>query len=527
MIPAESSPPDATGGTSFADPLLVADRVTKAYGRFVALRDFSLTAHAGEVVALLGANGAGKSTFIKIISGVETMTSGTIRIGDHGAETKIAGPASAARLGIGVVHQELALLGNLTAAENVALGLTQQGLLSGTARRSIRARYEELARLLPGAPAADTRLETLSLFHWQLVAIIRAIAFDARVLVLDEPTSSLNTTERVALHTLIRSLAEQGMTVVYVTHFLDDALDVADRVLVLRDGSTVYEAPAAHTTVETLLEHMTGDASAATAGRTAPRAVANAEAPPRLGVEGLKAAGIGPVSFHVQPGECLGLYGLEGCGATNLVQALYGLIPSSGRMIVNDSPVSRGTRNRILRGIGLATSDRRHSLIADWSVADNVALPTYAKKSLLATPQVSRAGDAARTSIRDFGIKASPGQRVRALSGGNQQKMLLARWAPLAEQVLLLDEPTRGVDVRGRSVLHDHIRELVDDGRSVIAFSTDPEEIVSLADRVLILAQGQIIDQLVGDQITVDRLESSTRVWSHPTSDLNTLENHA
>lgn len=491
-------------------PALAVSAVTKSYGRFTALSDLSLTVDRGEIVAMIGANGAGKSTFIKIISGVERRSGGTIDIGDQ-TDVEFRGPADAAACGIGVVHQELPLLPNLTAAENVALGLTRQSLVGRGRTRALNRRYDEVAAMLPGAPPATARLDALSLFHWQLVAIIRAIASNAEVLVLDEPTSSLNTTERGALHELLHSLAAEGMAIVYVTHFLDDALEVADRVLVLKDGATVFEGPARDQSAAGLLEHMSGERltrpSRADVSETASEVV--------LRVDDLTAVGLGPISLVARRGECVGLYGLEGCGASALLEALFGLVSGRGAVLVDEGVVGRGPRRRILRGVGLVTSERRRTVFPEWTVAENYILPHYTRAAFLSVPRFAATQRAAARGIESFSIKAAPSQRARTLSGGNQQKMLVARWATIADRVLLMDQPTHGVDVRGRMAIHEKTRAMVREGRAVVAFSTDPEEIVAIADRVLVMAQGVVIAELTGPDIAVDRLEEITRVRSH------------
>ncbi|MEV7398633.1 sugar ABC transporter ATP-binding protein [Aeromicrobium sp. NPDC092404] len=490
--------------------------LTMSYPGMRALSDFDLDLHPGEIHGVVGANGAGKSTLIKILSGLLTPTGGSIAVAGEDVVIRNAGLAQ--RLGISVVHQELPLLPNLTAAQNIAVGREEGRLLSPASRRSDRLDYRRAARDFPGAPSATSRLEDESLFAWQVVAIMRAMASKARVLILDEPTSSLTLDERHALHVRLRAVAAQGIAVLYVSHFLDDILEVASVVSVLRDGRLVHRGPCAALDEDALLSHMTSgtaraaavqacgdvDDSPAALGRTgAGGLVLNRVETGRTTIDG---------TLNVAPGEIVGLYGLEDSGARDLVEAIFGLRRRSGSISWDGAELPGTPRDSIRRGVALATGDRKRAAIGEWTVEANHVLPQLSVMPLLAR-RPSRSGRAETVrSIDAFAVKGTPGQKMAMLSGGNQQKILLARWITTATgSCLLLDEPTHGVDVSGRLAIHEQLRAFAARGGSVLLHSTDPEEIVALCHRAVPFASGRPLRELSRDELTIDRLEHMVR----------------
>lgn len=496
--------PDAPTGTE----LLTVRGMTKIYPGVRALDDFDLFLRPGEVHGLAGVNGAGKSTVIKVLSGVERPSAGTIEVAGHG-EVEIDSPRAARRFGIGTVHQEIPLLPNLTAAENVVLGVEGRGILRRSRRRQAVARYREVAARFRGAPDPGVPLGELGLYAWQVVAIVRAVAQEARVLVLDEPTSSLSTAEREALHGLMEDLVATGIAVLYVSHFLDDILQFADRVSVLRDGHLVHRGPTAGLTAPQLLAEMTGGAEVTVNARTADRS--SASGVPTLEVEELSAGRLQPVSFSVGEGERLGLYGLEDSGARDALEAIFGLRPRRGTVRFRGTEVTGGPRGAVDAGIAMVSGDRKRTMLPDWSVEGNHALPALARRPLSAPLSRRGARTSTATTIEALQVKAIPAQRMGSLSGGNQQKVLLGRWLGRTESCLLLDEPTRGVDLDGRAAIHRELLGLGSEGMSLLISSTDPEEIIELCDRVLVFADGKVVADLDRDGVSTEQLEQVTR----------------
>lgn len=499
-------------------PVLSTRGLTKDYPGMRALDDFDIDLAPGEIHGVVGANGAGKSTLIKILCGLQAPSAGSVSIA--GEKVTLRNATAAQRLGISVVHQELPLLPNLTAAQNTAVGREPGGLLMPARQRQVRRDYRRIAQGFPGAPAPARHLEGEGLYAWQVVAIIRAMAADARVLVLDEPTSSLTVEERNALHVRVRDLAAKGLAVLYVSHFLDDILDVATVVSVLRDGRLVHRGPTAELDEDALLAYMTsGTGSVAAVDAPArPAAAAREEArltdgaPEGLVIERLRTGNVSLPALTVQPGEIVGLYGLEDSGARAVVEAVFGLRPRSGSISWAGTRLKASTRDTIRRGVALVTGDRKRAGIGQWSVEMNHALPRLSRLSLLApTPRRTMRRET-WASIRGFGVKGTPSQRMGMLSGGNQQKLLLARWVDTAPLMcLLLDEPTHGVDVAGRRSIYHQLRQFADRGNVVLLHSTDPEEVVELCDRVVPFANGRPLTPLDRHGLTIDRLEHSVR----------------
>lgn len=488
------------------DVVLRASGLSKTYPPAIhALDAVSVDLHAGEIRGLLGANGAGKSSLIKIVSGVEKPSSGTIWIKGVG-DVVFEGPSDALNAGIGVVHQELPLFPNLTTAENVALGQQAGGFLGRRRRREVNEAYERIAAGFPGAPAADTMLEHVGLQGWQLTAIIRARMTNAQVLILDEPTSSLNPDERRVLHKNLKELARNGTAILYVSHFLDDVLDVCDAVTVLRDGKVVMSRATSGLSEEQLLEAMIG-------GRTeqSGRRAAFAGREEGLSIRDLRAGGLGPIDLDVPLGSCVGLYGLEGAGSADVVRVVYGLMPGSGRFSWRGRPLAGDSRARIEQGLGFVSGDRPRTLIGDWSLAMNYGLIDVGSRPWIST--LDRGGERAKAiaSIRNLEIKGTADQPLRTLSGGNQQKVALGRWLDRKGICILADEPTRGVDVRGRAAIHEALLTLCAAGNSVLVRSTDPEELVELCDRVFVMVDGQVTRELTGGDLTTEEIEAATR----------------
>ena len=352
-------------------------------------------------------------------------------------------------------------------------------------------------------------LEHVGLQAWQLTAIIRARMTHARVLILDEPTSSLNPEERRVLHRNLKEVARDGTAILYVSHFLDDVLDVCDVVTVLRDAKVVMSRKTADLSEEQLLYAMVGEE--ATQGRRHAAPLVPGGDTAGLSIRGLAVDDVGPVDIDVPIGSCVGLYGLEDAGCAEVLQVAYGLMKGSGSVSWRGRPVTGDTRARIEQGLGFVSGDRPRTLVPHWSVAMNYSLIDIGSRPWLSG--LDRGGERARAaaSIRALDIKATADQPLGTLSGGNQQKVALGRWLDRKGICILADEPTRGVDVRGRAAIHAALVAQCAAGNAVLVRSTDPEELVELCDRVIVMVGGRITRELVGDSLTTEQIEAATR----------------
>jgi ABC-type sugar transport system ATPase subunit len=461
----------------------------KSFPGVRALRGVDLELHRGEVLALVGENGAGKSTLIKILGGAHRPDAGSLWIA--GREEAIATPADAQRAGIAVIYQELNLVPELSAAENIFLG--QERTRGGFIRRGdevLRAR--EIFQRLGVAIDPRVRPSRLSAAEQQVVEIARALATEARVIIMDEPSATLTPQEVEKLFQVVRELTGQGIGVIYVSHRLDEIFQIADRVLVLRDGSRVGEAAIGEVSRRRLIEMMVG------------RSIENefpARRPflgeERLVVDGLRRGdAVRGVSFAVRRGEVLGLTGLVGAGRTETARLIAGAdrrdagsVRLDGRTLAASSP-----RQAIRDGICLLTEDRKgEGLVPGLSVRENFGLPNLGRLSRLGFVRRSEERRALARFAAALGIKA-PSMEAPAwsLSGGNQQKLVLARWLERDCEVLLLDEPTRGIDVGAKYEIYVLIDELAARGKAILLISSELPEVLALSDRVLVMHEGRI-----------------------------------
>jgi len=499
-------------------PILQFDAVVKTYPPNIrALRGVTLGIRAGEVTALLGANGAGKSTLARIVTGVEQPTSGSLLI--DGKPVRLWRPSDANRMGIAAVHQELPLLPNLTAVENTTLGQTSQRFFAIWTATAARRRYIELARGIPNAPPPDVLVGTLSVAQRQKVAFIRALSTSPRALVVDEGTSSLSIEERQEMQAVLHRLAaERRLAVIYITHFIADALAGSDRIVALRDGALMLDKPSSQTRYADVLEILGGGPR--NVGQHArPEAMMTAQpaAGARLDVEGLNCEGVAAMSFSVNAGECVGLYGPPGCGANETLRAIAGLAPHQGSLRWNGAELQgMATPKRVRRNVVYCNGDRAKNLVLQWTVGRNIGLLYLFRQPLLALAARRSAQARARAIVRDFGVVGNADEPIRNLSGGNQQKVAVARAVSVGTPMLLIgDDPTRGVDIVGRSHIHALVREATAKGAAILLYSTDPEELVTLCDRVLVLRDGTIIQQLQRPNVSVSALEGEVQGGRH------------
>jgi ABC-type sugar transport system ATPase subunit len=488
------------------EPFVVVKGLVKRYPGVLALDHANGIVVPGAVVGLLGKNGAGKSTLIKILAGVVQPDEGEIFI--DGERVRLTGPLDATRRGLAFVHQELTDVPNLTVAENIELGLGYPKVArTFVQRRALRRKAAEVLERLGADIDPRRKLGALSIADRRLTVIARGLAADARLLVLDEPTASLTDEEIVHLHDVIRTLRGQGVATIYVTHRLQEVFDVTDDVAVMRDGKMVFEAPTASVSRSQLIEHITGTGEIATTGRWRGPAAGAEEL---LRVEGLTRAGIvEDASFTLRAGDVLGIAGLVGAGRTELVRMIFGADPSSaGRVLVRGAPVRlRGPRDGIRSGIVLLPEDRRHQgTVATFSVRKNVTLPTLARyraAPLLPFPSPRRERATAHELVERLAIKLrDPESPIRSLSGGNQQKVVLAKWLESKAEIFIFDEPTHGIDVGSKEEVYALLHELADAGKGVIFISSEFPELVGTCNRVLVMREGRLVGEFEGDAVT-------------------------
>jgi ABC-type sugar transport system ATPase subunit len=488
-------------------PILEAHQIRKRYPGVQALDGVDFQLAAGEVRALIGKNGAGKSTFVKILSGATLADSGTLAV--QGRPITIRSPSDAFAAGIATVYQEMSLVMGLSVAENILLGRWPRsgrwGVQTIDTRRTIAEAREALdlmgVDLNPRLP-----VRRLSVPQRQMVEIAKAVSFKPKVLILDEPTSSLPAHEVDALLALVRRLAERGVAVIYVSHRLQELPRVADSLTVFRDGRQVGTVPMSEASPERIVQMMIGaewKRSSAT-----PRGSTGAV---RLSVRNaVRSRFIRDISFDLHEGEVLGIAGLLGSGRTELLRAIFGLDRlDSGSIVVNGGVVPRPTPIRMKSlGVGMTPEDRKgQGIVAALSVAKNLTLTSLDRVSRgrVISPRAERdlaGGMVKALSIRTPGI----GVLARALSGGNQQKLVIGKWLNSQVQVLLMDEPTRGIDIEAKNQVYGLVRDLAGRGISIIFVSSEIDEVLEVSDRVLVINQGRITADLPIAQATLEKV---------------------
>ncbi|WP_022877450.1 sugar ABC transporter ATP-binding protein [Microbacterium sp. B19] len=474
-----------------------------------ALDGVDFTLYPGEVHSLMGENGAGKSTLIKALTGVYGIDSGTIRV--QGEERLFRSTADAQAAGIATVYQEVNLCQNLSVGENVMLGneIRRAGLVDWRATHAAAAKA--LAEL---GLNIDTRsiLASHSIAVQQLVAISRAMVVDTTVLVLDEPTSSLDRGEVEQLFDVIRDLRDRGVAILFVSHFLDQIYEISDRLTVLRNGTLVGEYPIAELGREQLVAKMIGrelgelDAISASAERVIDRS----GTPVLKAVSLARKNALEPVDLEVFPGEIVGLAGLLGSGRTELARLIAGADRADqGQVDVGGSPSRLGSpRHALDRGIAFSSEDRRaEGIVGDLTVAENIILGVQARRGALRKLGAAEVQAIVDEYITALGVRpANPNALIRNLSGGNQQKVLLARWLATAPELLILDEPTRGIDVGAKADIQRKVAELAQKGLSVVFISSELEEVLRIAQRVAVLRDRRKIGELATQDVDLDGL---------------------
>lgn len=470
--------------------------IRKSFGSIPVLKRVQFHLKRGEVHALMGGNGAGKSTLMKILTGVYTKDSGTIQI--DGQPVELHDTTAAERAGIAMIFQEFSLIPTLTVAQNI--WLHREPRYAGTPFIN-NAEMVRQSRLLLNELGVEIDPETLvgslSVGLCQIVEIAKALSKNARILVMDEPTSSLSEQETEALFDLVRKLKASGITIVYISHRMAEILTICDRVTVMRDGETVMTEDCAGLTVEQIVDAMLGAGNAASF-EWHDRGDRPASAP-ILSVRGLRLESrVHDVSFDVLPGEIVGLAGLMGSGRTEIAETIFGRrAPVSGEVIFDGAPV-RNQADAIDRGIALVPEDRRKmGLVLDHSVRDNILLPNLARFTRHFFVRDAEALKTVTRTIRDLSIKTDgPDKLARLLSGGNQQKIVLGKWLARDPRLLILDEPTIGVDIGAKSEIVETVRRMADAGMAVLVISSELEELMAISDRILVLHGGRIAQEM-------------------------------
>jgi rhamnose transport system ATP-binding protein len=484
-----------------AEPVLTLTRLRKEFGATRALADASLDLYSGEVTALIGENGAGKSTLVKVLAGLHRPDAGEIRL--DGRIVHLESPAVARELGISVVHQESVLFDNLSVAENILIDArpTRRGLISW---REMRRRAQLLLEPLEATFDPDQPVGELSIAQKHLVQIARGLNHAARIMVMDEPTAALSHGEAEHLRLIVQRLRSSGTAVLFISHRLEEILAIADRYAVFRDGRAVGAGMIADTTTEALLQLMVGREIEPDFAATSPGPEAGAAA---LRVEHLSRANeFHDVSFDVRNGEILGVYGLVGAGRSEVMQCLFGLTRSDSGQV---SPATaRSPEHAVQLGLAYLPENRQsEGVILPFSIASNLALANLAALSSFGLFSRARAGDLANHWIGKLQIRAtSPDQRAEELSGGNQQKVVLAKWLATHPKVLILDEPTKGIDAGAKAAVHRLIRDLAAQGLAIILVSSELPEVLALSARMMVMRRGRVCATFTRAEASAEKL---------------------
>ena len=489
-----------------SDSLLEVQEITKTFPGVRALDRVSFELREGEVHALVGENGAGKSTLMHVLGGVYPADSGRILMDGH--EVKFADTRSAALHGISVVFQELSLSENLSIAENIFAN-RQPTMFGGFVDwDELYSQAGGILNLFKWDIAPETPVGELSTAEQQVVEILKAVAREPRVLILDEPTSSLTAVEIEMLFTNIRRLRDQGLSIIYISHHLSEVFEIADRVTVLRDGKLVETCLVKDVTEEDLVKKMVGRELADMYGTRV--FLAGKE---RFRLEAPGSAGVltrsGGVSFSVMAGEIVGIAGLAGAGRTELARAIFGSEPLNGRLFLDGKPISiRSPEDAIANRIAYLTEDRKDDgLFLDMTIRENCAAPSLREFGRLGWMNEKAVTTFAEEFCERFNIVTpSPWQTVGLLSGGNQQKVLLSMWIGIRPLLLIADEPTRGVDVGAKSEIYHLLRKLASEGVAIILISSDLQEILGMSDRILVMRSGRLAGEFAGAEATEEQV---------------------
>ncbi len=490
-----------------ADYIISAKNITKRFPGVLALNNCRFDLKRGEVHALMGENGAGKSTFMKVLAGIYQMDSGQIRV--DGQRVEIASPRAAQTLGIGIIHQELALMSHLSVAQNIFIGREPRhcgGLFldEDTLNRRAKQIFDRMRLDLDPRPLVSE----LTVGKQQMVEIAKALSFNSRVLIMDEPTAALNNTEVEDLFRIIRQLQEDGVGIIYISHKMDELLEISNRITVMRDGQYIATVPTSTTSIETIISMMVGrelDHS-----RPVPVNVAANDVV--LEVRGLqRKKWIKNVSFTLRKGEILGFAGLMGAGRTEVARAIFGADPiDAGEILVHGTKTPiKSPCDAVKHGIGYLSEDRKHfGLATGMDVKSNIVMSSmnqFLVQGLFVDQSAIR--DTAQGFVRRLGIKTpSVEQQVRLLSGGNQQKIVIAKWLLRNCDILFFDEPTRGIDIGAKNEIYKLLNTLAQQGKAIVMISSELPEVLRMSHRILVMCEGQITGELTAAQASQEKI---------------------
>ena len=488
------------------DTILKLNHISKLYPGVVALDDLNIEFKEGEIHAMVGENGAGKSTMIKTISGAVQPTRGTIEINNHTYEQMT--PTLSRQNGIAVIYQEFTLIPVLSASENIFLGeFIMKGMVLD--RKEMDKKAEELFNRLHVDIDPSTKVADLTTGYQQIVEIAKAVSKDAKILIMDEPSAPLTTSEVEAMFKIVDTLKTQGVTIIYISHRMEEIFRLSDRVSVLRDGKYITTVNTADTSKSELIKLMVGRELSETYPERKNKASETV-----LSIKKLTGNGVKDVSFDVKRGEVLGLAGLIGAGRTELAQLLFGYEKIiSGEIILNGKSIRpKNCIEAIAAGIALVPEDRkRQGLVLEMSIKENTTMPSMKRISTLAVISSDQEKEMSQSYMDSLRTKApSIEQKKKNLSGGNQQKVVLAKWLAMDPQVLIFDEPTRGIDVGAKQEIYNIMNELADNGKTILMISSDMEELIGMSDRIVVLCKGRVTGLLEKEEVSQELILSKS-----------------
>lgn len=484
--------------------ILEMNHITKTFSGVTVLHDVMLQVHRGIVMGLMGENGAGKSTLMKILQGIYTPTEGNIVF--NGKQLKVSNINQALLAGISMIHQEMSPIPDMTVAENIFIGREPNTKLGFVDEKKLKTMTQALLDDLELSFGADTKIRDLTIANMQMVEIAKAISFNSKLIIMDEPTSAITDREVANLFRIIRRLKAKGTTIIYISHKMDEILEITDEITVLRDGHVIGHNLSKNLTQNELIKMMVGRSLE----NLFPKTQASI-GDVILRVENLTLKKyFHDISFEAHRGEILGFAGLVGAGRSELLETVYGLRKAeSGNIYINGKQVYiKNPQNAIANGIGLLTEDRKASgCFLPLGVQDNIIMPTVGRFMRFGFVDDKRIKQAAQAEKEDLDIKAtSLNQRIQFLSGGNQQKALIARWLVNNPDILIVDEPTRGIDVNAKAEIHTKLCELAQQGKAIIMVSSEMPEVIGMCDRIYVMHEGELTGMLQRSEFSQERI---------------------
>jgi ribose transport system ATP-binding protein len=482
-------------------PILEMKNICKAFNGITVLDNVNFSIKKGEVHALMGGNGAGKSTLMKILTGVYTADSGEIII--EGKPVSIKSFEDAKQYKISMIFQEFSLIPTLTVAQNIFLTREKKTSLGLLDDKDCEKKTEKLLEELGVDIKPSDIVQNLGVGYWQMTEIAKALSQEAKILIMDEPTSSLTKNETKVLFHFINQLKAKGYSIIYISHRMDEIFQICDRITILRDGRYITTETSSETDLDTVIQHIVGmEFDQAFEWKERPYAT---DVPPTFEVKNLSSAKVHDINLKIQPGEIVGIAGLMGSGRTELVRCLFGIDPiDSGEIYVNGKKQSiKNAKNAIDAGIALIPEDRRmQGLVLEHSVKDNLTLPILSKLKKGLFIDSKKSNEISKQFVQKLNIKTDNiFKQTNLLSGGNQQKIVLAKWLANDPTVLLLDEPTIGVDIGAKTEIIDIIRAMAESGKAILVVSSELPELLALSDRVVVMHEGSIKKELTRREI--------------------------